>query len=115
MNAKELIKELKEAIASDNGLHEFLEIETLDKEDLNGDGDEVYADLVPFEQVEYDRARAGYDMPDDVRYVYHFKKYNIYLAIDGTYSSWVGSEFDENSWYEVKPETVSVVRYKKVK
>lgn len=115
MNAKELIKELKEAIESDAGIHEFLEIESLDKEDLNGDGDEAYADLVPFEQVEHDRKRVGYDGLDDVRYVYHFKKYDIYLAIDGTYSSWVGSDFDKSKWYEVKPETVSVVRYKKVK
>lgn len=119
MNAEELIETLKTTIDEQYGsLNDFLEI--VEVNDLSVEGcEEPYAAidrkalaaLGPFEQVMHKRTGSDASV---MRYVYHFLAHDIYLCLDGQYSSWDATQFRE-PWYEVKPETVTTVRYKRVK
>lgn len=123
MNAKELITELEAVISElfEDSIHQFMELEFLDeetvkeseknKEDYSENDREVLTRLGPFEQKM--NKRTGSEMRFK-SYVYHFKAHDIYLQIDGDYSSWTGTEFN-NDWYEVKPEEITTVVYKRVK
>jgi hypothetical protein len=42
--------------------------------------------------------------------VYHFVNHDVYIRINGFYSSYVGAEFDEDP-YEVRPKEKVVVFY----
>lgn len=46
--------------------------------------------------------------------VYHFVEHDVYLKMEGYYSSWDGSEW-ESGFTHVEPKEVMVIQYKEVK
>lgn len=97
MNAQEIIAALEELEISS---------EQLGHEDF--DSKEVEAKLGKFDLVDNERIN------DDTWAVYHFIEHDVYLRIDGTYSSYEGSDFSDASLYEVVPkEKVSIVYERK--
>jgi hypothetical protein len=72
--------------------------------------DTVEAVTGPFHFVYQDRV--GYDY-DREQVVLLFEKHNVYIAADGHYSSWDGTDWSYAKWIEVEP--VPAVVYEPVK
>ncbi len=118
MNATELAAALQEVISEEYGNSEFLELIELN-EKIIAEAEEEYAKkdrkilaaVGPFEQVFHSRVGGDASI---MRSVYHFKDHDIYLCLDGEYSSWDATSYRQG-WYEVKPEKVTSIKYKRVK
>ena len=123
MNAKEITTKLKEIIEEhfEGYLAEFMEIVEINEASVKKSEEEdiawsskdralltAFGDI---EQVMHKRCGSEHDI---MRYVYHFKDHDVFLCIDGSYSSWEGTSFDDD-WYEVKPYKVTSTKYKRVK
>jgi hypothetical protein len=46
--------------------------------------------------------------------VYHFKDHDVYIRIDGFYSSYCGVEFYDGYGYEVRPIEKTIIIYNKI-
>lgn len=56
------------------------------------------------------KKHGGEGQGDEWYAVRYFDKYDVYVRIDGFYSSYNGTDF-ENDWYEVKPKEVQITVY----
>ena len=65
--------------------------------------------LGPWKEIQIDSSD-----PDDYPVVVYFKKHDVYIKIDGYYTSYEGSTFDED-YYEAKPEQKTITVYTKYK
>lgn len=52
--------------------------------------------------------------PDEYLYVMHFNMHNIYIAFNGDYSSWSGTDFSGTVPYEVVKATKTVEYWKAI-
>jgi len=55
----------------------------------------------------------GEGQGDDYWTVYHFVDHDVYIRVEGWYSSYNGAEFD-NYGFEVRPEPVMKIEYNRV-
>ena len=69
--------------------------------------DEILGDWKEVEQ------EGGEGQGEEWYSVKHFKKYDVYIRIDGYYASYDGTTFDDD-YYEVKPKEKKIVVYEAV-
>lgn len=107
MNAKELIKLINDTLEK-----EEIELTEFIYDDLNENNTtKLYSIFGKYKLITSER-----DLFDpDIEYsVFYFADHDIYLKIDGSYSSWDSTDWDSN-FYQVEPAEKTVVYYKKVK
>lgn len=97
LTAEKLIEKLKE---SETSVSELLEIF-----DEGGDGDVCFGNTeIVHEQGD---CEGGGDHSEKV---IHFKDHDVYIRVTGFYSSYDGTDWD-NDWSEVKPKEKTITVY----
>jgi hypothetical protein len=90
---KDLLKQLNESLGSSE-----IDINEESFKDEYGKVNIVYSE------------REGRDF-DIFKKVFYFEKYDKYYAIQGYYSSYDGTDFSSEKFYEVAPKKVEVIQY----
>ncbi len=124
MKTQELIEKLKEfkitpeVIDYCNGfpkdlneLKEAFDIYKINKINENNITEE---DLKDFGEVTVVDQYGGMGMGDNHYYVLYFEKFNIYLKIQGSYTSYEGSDYSYAEFFEVFPEQETITVYKSI-
>ena len=66
-----------------------------------------------FDQIYNDRTIGDGDY-DGQQAVYSFKDHDVFIAIEGYYSSQCGTDFDDATVYVVRPIEVTTIEYRRV-
>ena len=107
MNAKEIIEELENF----KGTTEEQEDSWWNSRSAIGHSDfdktELTTKLGEFE-YKWCEKRAGNGDHDSAETVIYFKDHDIYIMLDGYYSSQEGTDFDEGEFKEVYPKTKTI-------
>lgn len=103
MDVKTLIEKLNKVI-SDNNISIGSVVSYSDIDDI------VEKMNTPIEVVYQKGGREG--QGEYVCGVIYFKKYNLYLKIEGFYSSYNGCDF-EDDWFQVFPKSKTITVYEK--
>ena len=63
-----------------------------------------------FEEIEHE---GGEGEGEKYHIVWYFKDHDLYIRLDGYYTSYNGTDFDDYEFYEVRPKQVTITVYEK--
>lgn len=105
MNSEQIIAAMLAKLAADNvTLQQFVHFDIEESWE-----EELKAIVGPWHEVERKRIH-----PDEYQFVVKFELHDIYIAFDGSYSSWSGTDFSDTMPYEVVKSSKTVEYWKAV-